>query len=159
MTYCCVASTYLSFQLNLYLILVIADGDWTFLEHIGLYYRFFEAYQTWTDANCSCVASAPPGYTGNLASVHNSTTNTFVANLTGSQNAWLGGYQNSSGAEEPSGGWRWSDGSAWDYENWFSGEPNNLGGKEDYLDINFGEKGKWNDEDTALGGYVCQYKG
>ena len=129
-------------------------------EYTGLHYHFFESTGSWTDANYSCVASAPPGYTGNLASVHDNTTTNFVANLTGSHFAWIGGFQNSSGAEEP---WRWSDGSAWDLENWRSGEPNNFLGKEDYLEINFGEKGKWNDEDrrskTAIGGYVCQYKG
>ena len=105
----------------------------------------------------------PPGYTGNLASVLDNTTANFVANLTGSHIAWIGGYQNSSGAEEP---WHWSDGSVWDYENWRGpGEPNNCCGGEDYLEINFGEKEKWNDFAVAKQpwnyniGYVCQYKG
>merc|ERR1719412_3413658 len=57
---------------------VIADDDWTFFEHTGLHYRYFESTQTWPNANCSCVASAPRGYTGNLASVHDNTTNTFA---------------------------------------------------------------------------------
>ena len=139
-------------------IVVLAEGDWTFLEHTGLYYRYFESIQSWTDALCSCQASAPPGYTGNLASVLDNTTNTFVANLTGPNAAWLGGFQNSSGADEP---WRWSDGSAWDYENWYDREPNNHG-REDYLEIWGEPKGQWNDCNNECArsnrGYVCQYK-
>ena len=124
-------------------------------EHTGLHYRFFESTQSWTDALSSCVSSAPPGYIGNLASVHDATTNTFVANLTGSigKDIRLGGFQNSSGADEP---WHWSDGSVWDYENWGEGEPNNKGSGEDYLEI-WGDK--WNDGNIAEGGYVCQYQG
>ena len=139
--------------------LVVGDG-WRFLEQTGLHYRYFESFQSWTDARCSCQASAPADYTGELASVHDLTTNTFVANLARINLAWLGGFQNSSRAGEP---WRWSDGSFWDYENWRSGEPNNANGGEDYLETNyFKQKGKWND--FAVGGsdivgYVCQYKG
>ena len=135
---------------------VLTEGDWTFLEHTGLHYRFFESTQSWTDALCSCQASAPPGYTGNLASVLDNTTANFVANLTGSHIAWIGGYQNSSGAEEP---WNWSDGNAWEYENFWKGNPNNQGGREDYLETYGGE---WNDCNNecarANRGYVCQYK-
>ena len=77
--------------------------------------------------------------------------------------AWLGGYQNSNGADEP---WRWSDGSAWDFENWMSGQPSNSGGGEDYL-VGGGEVGgmQWNDGGEGSwwmdddDGYVCQYEG
>ena len=107
---------------------------------------------------CAPVRPAPPpGYTGNLASVLDNTTANFVANLTGSHIAWIGGYQNSSGAEEP---WNWSDGNAWEYENFWKGNPNNQGGREDYLETYGGE---WNDCNNecvkANRGYVCQYKG
>ena len=77
--------------------------------------------------------------------------------------AWLGGFQNSSGEDEP---WRWSDGSAWDFENWLEGNPNNdgpNGGGEDYLQVNYGQHATWNDNSLAgrrrVDGYVCQYKG
>ena len=129
-------------------------------EFTGLHYRFFNATLSWTDANSSCVSSAPPGYTGNLASVHHNETNTFVADLAWPHRAWLGGYQNSSGAEES---WRWSDGSAWNspgYENWLAGEPTWF----HHMEINYmNEHGTWNDapEDGAglVVGYVCQYQG
>ena len=149
-------------MIQLYIV-VLAEGDWTYLEHTGLFYRYFESPQRWTDALCSCQASAPPGYTGNLASVLDNTTNNFVTNLIGPNVAWLGGFQNSSRADEP---WRWSDGSAWDYENWAEGEPNNQlwnNVREDYLEIWGEQKGQWNDCNNecarANSGYVCQYKG
>ena len=139
--------------------LVIADDDWTFFEHTGLHYRHFESTQSWTNALCSCLASAPPGYTGNLASVHDNITNTFVTDLAPGR-AWLGGYQNGNGDDEP---WLWSDGSAWDFTNWLDGEPNSYGGSENHLEVNYKVHGTWNDApwdgDGRVAGYVCQYEG
>ena len=105
------------------------------------------------------MSSAPPGYTGNLASVHDNITNTFVADLAPGR-AWLGGYQAGNGEDEP---WLWSDGSAWDYENWRAGEPNNDDGRGNYMEVNFGGQGTWNDlpveKSYEVPGYVCQYEG
>ena len=137
--------------------LVVGDG-WMFLEQTGLHYRYFESFQSWTDARCSCQASAPADYTGELASVHDITTNTFVADLA-SGRAWIGGYQKGNGEDEP---WLWSDGSAWDFENWHPGEPTNDGGRGNHLEVNWGTQGEWNDVpvvDASIKGYVCQYKG
>ena len=145
-------------MIQLYIV-VLAEGDWTYLEHTGLFYRYFESPQRWTDALCYCQASAPPGYTGNLASVHDNTTNTFVADLAPGR-AWLGGYQNGNGEDEP---WLWSDGSIWDYKNWGAGEPNNDGGAGNHMEVNFGGSGRWNDLGWdgygQVAGYVCQYEG
>ena len=50
---------------------------------------------------------------------------------------WLGGHQDRTSPEynEPSGGWRWLDGSAIDMSasRWFEGRPNNGGGDEGFL--------------------------
>ena len=105
------------------------------------------------------MSSAPPGYTGNLASVHDNITNTFVADLAPGR-AWLGGYQTGNGEDEP---WLWSDGSAWDFTNWLGGEPNNDDGRGNYMEINLIKQGKWNDinveKSDQVHGYVCQYEG
>lgn len=60
---------------------------------------------------------------------------------------WLGGAQ-FQGEDEPRGGWHWQfGGEPFEYTNWASGEPNDIGGGEDVLQL-FGWKKPdllWND--------------
>ena len=62
------------------------------------------------------------------------------------------------------GDWGWSDGTAWGFESWCPGEPNNFGGyAEDYLATNFCSPGGWNDftvrvNSTFNSGFICQYQ-
>ncbi len=78
---------------------------------------------------------------------------------------WLGGFQ-SPGSLEPAGGWKWITGETWDYNNWASGEPNNLAsGREDKLEFHGYSSGgtftgQWNDElstNILSSGYVVEY--
>jgi hypothetical protein len=100
---------------------------------------------------------------GDLASITTSVEQSFVRALAelvpaAYVDVWgpfIGGYQdaNSSDYSEPSGGWRWTDGSAWNYQAWSpTGEPNNcLGGcsgciaenRTQLLGGTYG--GRWND--------------
>ena len=36
------------------------------------------------------------------------------------------------------GTWQWSDGSKFDYQTWYNGQPNNNGGKEHCIYMNYG---------------------
>uniref|UniRef100_A0A8C4T625 C-type lectin domain-containing protein n=1 Tax=Erpetoichthys calabaricus TaxID=27687 RepID=A0A8C4T625_ERPCA len=77
---------------------------------------------------------------GSLASVHNSYANHFVTNLIKSQDStgpptWLGG----SNCQQTS-SWLWTDGSPWDFTKWHWGEPNNFGGTENCIHINYAGK-------------------
>ena len=66
---------------------------------------------------------------------------------------WLGLYQDREANDysEPDGGWYWVDGTPLNYQNWFSGEPNdypndNVDGEENYGQFEFSDNLiKWND--------------
>ena len=96
-----------------------------------------------------------------LASVDSLTTNDFLVDLLpGGEKlltrAWLGGFRDELGNSHI---WKWTDGSNWSFQNWGKGQPSNTLRKEHSLEINYKEKGKWND----LRGYkyekgsICQY--
>jgi len=67
---------------------------------------------------------------------------------------WLGGFYNPSDSN-----WHWITGEAWNYANWSSGEPNNLG-TENCVEF-YGLTGEWNNlrwDDTAVSeGHIIEY--
>lgn len=87
----------------------------------------------------------------------------FGSGSAGSQGvqAWLGGFQ-APGSDEPAGGWGWITGEPWTWDNWATGEPNDMGGIEHYLAINrFGDS-TWNDEGVWLAGirgFIVEFDG
>ncbi|XP_039631852.1 lectin-like [Polypterus senegalus] len=103
-------------------------------------YKYFSMRKTWIDAESYCGSLG-----GNLASVHSSGENYFITKLIKRSDShepitWLGG---SNSVQISS--WLWTDGSKWDFVNWYPGEPNNSGGNEHCLHTNFDAQGGWND--------------
>ena len=97
----------------------------------------------WSGARTYCRANYH-----DLASIHSASENAKV-NALCPGNCWIGG---SDTAQE--GTWTWSDGTAWDYQNWHSGEPNNCCGGEDYAHIR--SNGRWNDDaHNSYKTFVC----
>ena len=108
---------------------------------------------TWTAAEADAVAMG-----GQLASITSATEDQFVYSLISSDASlwareggnpngagigpWVGGYNQA-------GSWYWSDGAAFSYSNWASGEPNDYGGNENYIEFysNTGSlmNDSWND--------------
>uniref|UniRef100_A0A8C6TD72 C-type lectin domain-containing protein n=1 Tax=Neogobius melanostomus TaxID=47308 RepID=A0A8C6TD72_9GOBI len=110
-------------------------------------FRFFKAEQTWTMAEKRCNKLG-----GNLASIHTDWENIFIRGLINGH-TWLGGHD-----MDQEGEWMWTDGSPWDYTNWADGEPNNLGGNEDSLEIyaHGSADTLWNDNlSSRKKGYIC----
>ena len=124
------------------------DG-WTYFNGTDSCYKVFTTPLSWTNARNHCL-----NQDADLASVTNSETNSFLTTLT-TEYSWIGGYR--SGSD-----WgQWTDGSNWGYTNWSSDpidEPDNLGGDQDKLLINWGVGvGKWDDNrDTTLKPFICR---
>ncbi|CAJ1084351.1 galactose-specific lectin nattectin-like [Xyrichtys novacula] len=103
-------------------------------------YVFYHSAMAWGDAEKFCTTIG-----GNLASVHSKDEYHYLRNavlrLTGQHTTvWLGGYD---AAKE--GVWLWSDGSKFDFKFWAKGEPNNAGGHENCMEMNFRGKDFVND--------------
>ncbi|XP_036452963.1 ladderlectin-like [Colossoma macropomum] len=103
--------------------------------------RCFSVFTTsanWLASEQNCVNMG-----GHLASVHSSEEYTFiralVLNVTSSNSrTWLGA---TDAVQE--GVWVWTDGSAFDYINWSTGQPDNAGSAENCMEMNFPVN--WND--------------
>ncbi|XP_038579760.1 galactose-specific lectin nattectin-like [Micropterus salmoides] len=131
----------------------------------------------------NCPATCPPGWTqfgsrcflfqfsdvdwataerfctsigGNLASIQTPEEYTFIRDLifrsTNSHKpTWVGGYD-----AVKEGVWLWSDGSKWDFKAWTAGEPNNAGGNENCMQINYSGRDFVNDYScTTLNSVLC----
>ena len=104
---------------------------------------------TWDEA--SSAATAAGGY---LATLTSAEENVFVFSLVtdakywggqvGDHGPWLGGVQ-SPATSVPSANWQWVTGEAWNFENWYPGEPNDWNGfPEDRL-IFYKNSAQWDD--------------
>ena len=55
------------------------------------------------------------------------------------------------------GDWKWTNGESITFTNWYSGRPNNWGGRQACATINFKSSGKWDDDTcTTQHPYICQ---
>lgn len=149
----------------------------------GHYYQYVATPGlAWTTARSQAVARTFNGQSGYLARIGSSAVNSFVqSKINGAQNVWAGGLaENNSGATIKR-NWKWQggpfggtsftqctnltggcthSGDSGSYYNWNSGEPNNSGSNESYLEINYQGNGSWNDlanGNTETSGYVVEY--
>ncbi|QEI41649.1 Poly(beta-D-mannuronate) C5 epimerase 7 [Dolichospermum sp. UHCC 0315A] len=78
---------------------------------------------------------------GNLVTVNTQAEQDWLVNtFGGTETLWTGLTD-----EVTEGQYKWASGETSTYRNWLPGEPNNAGGNEDYVGMNFGGAGKWND--------------
>jgi hypothetical protein len=133
---------------------------------------------TWDDALTAALGLPTfMGLQGHLATVTSSAEDAYVGAAVAAASPaeyWLGGYQQNPLTEtNPTAGWTWvnSEGTfpgvngalGFDnsYSNWGGGEPNDAygPGSEQYLGINHGSPGAFNDEGALglIGGYVIEY--
>jgi len=116
----------------------------------GCFHVLEETGISWTAAEAACAA-----WGGNLTSIHSSEENDFVQEL--AKNScnqpafWIG-----LSDQQEEGTFVWSDGTAVEDVFWNSGEPNNAGGDEDFVEMK--ADGTWNDvgANKAVSCFVCR---
>lgn len=111
----------------------------------GHCYAYVNQAVDWATALALASDTSHEGVTGHLATLTSASENAFAA-LTVAQGAlaWVAGSDD--GAE---GSWTWragpEAGTAIGYTNWAPGEPNNCCNGENFLHVNWGPGGTWND--------------
>nr|XP_033485544.1 galactose-specific lectin nattectin-like [Epinephelus lanceolatus] len=108
-------------------------------------YMYHHAPKDWADAERACIALG-----GNLASIANLGEHDFLKALINrvtdiNDQTWVGAHDTTK-----EGVWMWSDGSKYTNFNglWGPGEPNNGGGKEHCMEMNY--RGKPNDNACTI---------
>ena len=126
-------------------------SGWTSYGHTGQCYQHFTSLKPWDEARRFCQSAAPDGKEGDLASVGDHFTNSFLTTIT-TKYVWIGGQRN----EDEN--WSWTDGSRFRYNAWAPEQPNDA--EQKHIAFNFGTPGQWNDEHVnSEKGFICQYKG
>lgn len=102
---------------------------------------------TWTEAEAQAVSLG-----GHLVTINDQAENDWVfstfQNILNA-NLWIG-YTD----QETEGNFKWISGENSTYSNWYSGEPNNAGGGEDYAHLYPDYSGLWNDLPNSLAGWT-----
>lgn len=109
---------------------------------------------TWDEAEAACVKEG-----GHLASIasepENAAARAAATAACGGLSAWIG---LTDGAKE--GMFTWSSGEPVTFTRWKTGEPSDVGGSENYVEMY--SEGSWNDRNTTDGSmscYVCELPG
>lgn len=143
----------------------------------GHYYEVFQAPGIpWINAESDALSLFYMGLEGHLATITSASEDSYVGaavSAAGPGEFWLGGYQNPITELVATAGWTWVNGEGTfpgvngapgfdnNYSNWNPGEPNDAygPGSEQYLGINLGNVGGFNDEGNLnlIGGYVVEF--
>ncbi|MBK7945253.1 MAG: HYR domain-containing protein [Flavobacteriales bacterium] len=108
----------------------------------GRTYYYRNTTSNWLTANNAAIAAG-----GHLAVIRDAAMNSWLRSAVDAaggtnQSFWIG-----LNDVTTDGTWRWTNSASVGYLNWDAGEPNNLGGNEDYALVK--GNGMWNDEKTS----------
>ncbi|MBO1052889.1 MAG: hypothetical protein HEQ25_13090, partial [Dolichospermum sp. DET73] len=97
------------------------------------------SYGTWQETQAQAQSLG-----GNLVTINNQAEQDWLVSTFGvNQTLWIGLTD-----EVTEGTFKWVSGEISTYTNWLPGEPNNGWDGEDYVEMNFGSPGKWNDSSS-----------
>jgi hypothetical protein len=118
----------------------VRTGHW-YLSPVSVVGSWLEC---WLSAQLSTFLGRP----GYLATIKDATENELVRYVTDFYfytefqfAKWIGGFETHHLTQR----WEWITGEPFAYTNWSPLEPNNNGGREDFLEMLGGEGGRWND--------------
>ena len=121
------------------------DG-WKYFIDTHSCFKVISSSKSWDDARASCQE-----FNADLASIHNEATNDFLSTLT-SDLCWIGGFLYSSN------NWKWVDGKAMSYTNWYPGQPDGSTNTVTFNQIWTSDgASKWDDAFTA-NSFICELK-
>jgi len=124
----------------------LKSDDWREFENRC--YRLFNSTKDWSSARAHCQSLH-----AELASIHSSTEQDFVYNMIkdlGRSYIWIGGNDHL-----VEGQYKWSDGTTWDYNGWYSGQPNSASDR--VVGMSPTRNGEWFDRpETGVYGFVCK---
>ena len=132
----------------------VCENDWISYSPTGGCYKYFPTWMSWEDARRYCQLNVPYNI-GDLAAVPDAGTNDFLQQLIQGAYVWVGGFH-----DENTTSWMWSDGTPWNYHNWYPGQPNNGDGVQTHLAFNVDSSGFWDDEfKEGEKSFICHYRG
>lgn len=121
----------------------------------GHYYEYVSTSVQWPVAKANAENTSFNGVRGHLATIKSSAENAFLTSRF--PKAWAGLTDSESfGGSE--GNFKWVTGEPLSYTNWYPGEPNDVNGNEDFMEVNF-SNGRWNDAFNGYSqGYIIEYE-
>ena len=141
--------SYTEYLCKLTYILATCPQSWIHLRNSC--YRFSDKNLAWREAQFHCEALG-----SNLAVVTSQAEQQALASNVKSL-TWIGLYRDPKNMSR----WLWVDESLVTYTNWRTGEPNDFGGAEDYVELLTPYRGvKWNDRNCNRSlRYACEISG
>jgi len=147
-----------SFNGNTYGVMAKVDGQYWYADYDDKY--------SWTQANDAAQALG-----GHLVTISDAAEWNFVQTIADfGGNLFMGGYQHAN-ASSPNSNWAGVDGTAWDYTDWASGEPNDFNfwdwhtyygnyenNYENYL-VSWNGGTAWNDASDSPRGFIYEIEG
>ena len=114
-------------------------------------YKLFDEPKTWDEAKEYCESIG-----GHLVTITSKEEQAFLIDTFFSNSNkyyWIGGLRNDNNL------WEWVTGESTSYTCWNIGEPNNQGGVEDRININYSSSKGWNDatKNDKIG-FICEFE-
>ncbi|XP_037608451.1 C-type lectin LmsL-like [Sebastes umbrosus] len=141
----------------------IAGDNWFQMDNRCVKAFHHTAFLSFDDAEEACNQHTSGIYVGHLVSIHSldelcQVECAMYNEQIGKAHYWIGLKRTKpmKDDDDADSNLAWTDATKSHYFRWAGGQPDNLGGEENCIEMNYGEWGLWNDEDCLQRkAYVC----